>query len=348
MKHFVKSVAISTVLILLSLIISDVTFPSELSDVEILKKAYKNQRLVSHKGVLNTAVFLGEKPELRKAKRSVVEICQKDGKMRMDYKSGNIAGVSIIDDGKKMMHLEHKNQTVIIRPIPFSHGDTSLLLSNYEVVSKGMEKIAERPTRILQLKPHHAGNPSKKLWIDTETFMPLKREHYNSDGVLTTRSFYTRINYDARIKDSDFSLPKGWQIIESSRDMKKLSQEELSEIVGFEPVEPKYVPVGYVLDGFYLFFFPMRRGKSVHLRYVDGLNCVSVFEVLPPRSRYVMGRMRGFGRGRRMGHGQQCNPRRRMLGNRQGKMIRMIKNNLNIIIVGDIAEAELQKMADSF
>lgn len=360
MKNFVKSVAISTAIILL---LSPFCFakrptpPIEKSGaasrrkhgVELIKKAYENQRLVPHKGVLNTIVFLGENAKPHRSKKSVVEICQKDGKMRMDYKSGDIAKMSIIDDGKKMMHLDYKKRNVAVRPIPFSHGDISLLLSNYEVISKGAETIAERPVQIIQLKARHAGNPAKKIWIDIETFLPLKREHYDSDGAMITRSFYTKIDYDARIKDSDFSLIEGWKIIEAPQNMKKAPKKQLAEIVGFDIVEPKYVPAGYVLDGFYLFSPPMRQEEGVHLRYIDGLNSISVFEVLPDHFRGGIGRMRRrFGRERGMRRGQQERPRRRMLGNRQGKMIRIVKDGLNIIVAGDIAEAELQKIAGSF
>lgn len=361
MKHFVKSVAISTAIILL---LSPFCFakrptpPTEKSGaasrrkhgVELIKKAYENQRLVPHKGMLNTIVFLGENAKPHRLKKSVVEIRQKDGKMRMDYKSGDIARMSIIDDGKKMMHLDYKKQNIAVRPIPFSHGDISLLLSNYEVISKGAEKIAERPVQIIQLKARHAGNPAKKIWIDIETFLPLKREHYDSDGAMITRSFYTKIDYDAQIKEHVFSHPKKWRVIEAfPLSMRKFPKEQLSEIVDFHLVEPKYVPAGYVLDGFYLFSPPVPRGKGVHLRYVDGLNSISVFEVLPDHFRGGIGRMRRrFGRGRGMRRGRQERPRCRMLGNRQGKMIRIVKDGLNIIVAGDIAEAELQKIAGSF
>ncbi|MFQ6115074.1 MAG: sigma-E factor regulatory protein RseB domain-containing protein, partial [bacterium] len=225
-----------------------------------------------------------------------VEIRQKDGKMRMDYKSGIFAGLSIIDDGEKIMRVDSKNRTVVISEIPFPQDDISLLLSNYEVIAQGTEKIANRTTQILQVKPRNAQNPSKKLWIDQETFMPLRREHYNSDGVLTTLTFYTQISYDVKIKDSDFSFPKDWRIVSAPQNMRRLKKDQISETVGFDIVEPKYVPAGYVLDGFYL-FSPMRNRKGVHIRYVDGLNTISVFECLPPRFGRGMGGMRGMRRG---------------------------------------------------
>lgn len=355
-KYFVKSIAV----ILATLVISGIAFPSEFSGEELLKKAYQNQRLVPHEGILKTTVFLKEPLRHRnripnvhpEVNSSLVKVRQKNGKMRMDYKSGQIAGLSIIDNGKNIMHLDNRKRTVIIRPMHFSHGDISVLLSNYEVIKEGKDKIAGQPTQIIRLKARHTGNPSKKLWIDTETFMPLRREHYNSDGILTTRSFYTAINYDVQVNESDFSIPKDWQIVQPPEDMGKFSKEQISRTLDFDIVEPEYLPQGYVLDGFYRFHPPPpRHGKGIHIRYIDGLNSISVFEVLLPPRGFMHRMRRRFGGGhgmRQKRRSKQHPPRCKMLGNRQGKAIRIMKGNLDIVIAGDIAEEELQKMANSF
>ncbi len=352
MKHFDNSIAISLVIFSMSLLIFSSAYSSEDSfAVELLKKSYTNQRLVSHTGMLKTVAFLSEGTS-DKADMSIVEIRQKDGKIRMDYKSGIFSGLSIIDDGIKIIRLDSKNRTVTISAIPFSNGDISLLLSNYEVIAKGTEKVANRTTQVLQIKPHNTQNPSRKLWIDQKTFMPLRSEHYNSDGMLIMLTFYTQIKYNAKTEDSDFSLPKDWRIVEIEQSMQKLKKEQISKTVGFDMIEPKYVPAGYVLDGFYL-FYPIRNRKGnmssfredvkgLHIRYVDGLNTISIFEHLPLRLGRGMGRMRG------MRHGWQDNSKCEFLDNRQGKVIRMTKGNLNITLVADIVEKELQKIASSF
>jgi outer membrane lipoprotein-sorting protein len=351
MKRFAKSIALSLTIFYLSLLVYNLADSSEPTAVELLKKSYANQRSVSHTGMLKTVVF----PEAKTSDErntSIVDIRQKDGKMRMDYKSGIFAGLSIIDDGEKMMRLNRKNRAVAISPIPFPQDDVSLLLSNYEIILKGTEEIAGRQTQILEVKPFKSYNPAKKLWIDTETFMPLKKEHYNSDGVLATLTFYTQISYDTKIKEKDFSVPKDWRVVEAPRKMRKLAKKKIAEIVGFDVVEPKYMPEGYVLDGFYL-FHPMPRDRGVHIRYVDGINSISVFEILPPWPRRLMHRFRrGFGRGSQMNRGMGRMRRHaegpRWLHGIQGKRIRATSGDLNIIIVSDIAEAELQKIADSF
>jgi len=360
MKHIAKSISISLAVCFLSVLIYNSTAlswsapanpSSESLAVELLKKSYANQRLVSHIGVLRTVVF-PSKATSNGTNASVVKIRQKDGKMRMDYKSGSFAKLSIIDDGEKIIRLNRRNRTIVISEIPFPQDDISLLLSNYEVILTGSEEIAGRSTQILEVKPGKTSNPSKKLWLDKETFLPLKKEHYNSDGNLITLTFYTEIDYDVEIKDSDFSLHPNWRIVKTPRNMRKFPREKIAAVVGFDVIEPEFIPEGYVLDGFYL-FKPMPRSKGVHIRYVDGLNSISVFEILPPWSRRIMRRFRrGFARGtqmhremRRM-HGQDEEPW--WLRGNQCRRIRLTGNDLNLIIVGDIAEAELQKIADSF
>jgi hypothetical protein len=77
MKHFDKSIAISVAIFFLSLLIFSSAYSSEDSSaIELLKKAYANQRLVSHTGMLNTVVFPGDGTS-NEANTSIVEIRQK-------------------------------------------------------------------------------------------------------------------------------------------------------------------------------------------------------------------------------------------------------------------------------
>jgi outer membrane lipoprotein-sorting protein len=339
MKRIIRQNTIFTVILFL-LLMNNVAYPSDSPVIDLLKKAYTNQRLVIHNGMLKTVAFLGNETST-----SIVEIRQKDGKVRIDYKSDIFAGLYIIDDGKKTMRVNVKNKTVIENSIPFPVSDISLLLNNYTVKPVGTEIIANRKTQVVQIVPKLKGNPSSKLWIDKKTFMPLRREYYNSDGVMTTSTYYMQINYNALIKDSDFLLPQGTSYTKSPQEMQRISKEEITEIFSFDLIEPKYIPFGYALDGFYLFY--PRSGKGLHIRYTDGFNSISILEVMPPNKGHRFGRMRGWGRGNGMRYGQDNMQGCKFLDNYQGRVIRVFKDNLNIAIASDISEEELQKMADS-
>jgi outer membrane lipoprotein-sorting protein len=327
MKLVVKLVLFSMTIFLLSLPVTHPTYSLDNSAVDLLKKAYSNQRLVSHTGTLKTEVFLGNKTS-----SSMVDIQQKEGKVRTDYKSGLSAGLSIIDDGKKTMTINSKNNTVVVCSIPDLSNDISFLLLNYNVMTKGTEKIAERQTQILQIIPKRKGNPSTKLWIDIKTFIILKREYYNSDNTLVSKTSYTKINSNTKINDDVFIPPSQATYLESDLSAEKTTKDGIP----FSIFKPKYLPVGYVLEGYYLFKPP--SGKGVRLRYTDGLNTISILEVVPPTGWHPMRWIWGRGRGV-----QRC----RFIDNLQGRAIRIYRDKLNIAIVGDISENELQKIADN-
>jgi len=327
MKLIAKLALFSMTVFLLSLLVTSLTYSLDNSAVDLLKKAYSNQRLVSHTGMLKTEVFLGDKTS-----SSIVEIQQKEGKVRTNYKSGTSSGLSIIDDGKKTITINSKNNTVVVSSIPDLSNDISLLLLNYDVIMKGTEKIAERQARILQIIPKHKGNPSIKLWIDIKTFVILKREYYNSDNTLVSKTFYTQINFNTKINDDVFITPINASYLESDLSAEKTTKDGIP----FSIFEPKYLPVGYILEGYYL-FKPL-CGKGVQLRYTDGLNSISILEVVPPIGWHRMGWFRERGRGM-----QRC----RLIDNLQGRIIRINRDKLNIAIVGDISENELQKIADN-
>lgn len=324
MKLIARSRLLYMAVLLLSF--TSLAYSLDNSAVNLLKKAYSNQRLVSHTGTLNTEIYLGDKTS-----SSIVEIWQKDGKVRTDYKSGASAGLSIIDDGKKTISIDNKSNTVVISSIPNLSNDILLLLLNYDVVSKGTEKIITYQAQIIQIIPKRKGNPSIKLWIDKKTSIILKREYYNSDNTLVSKTFYTKINYNAKINDNIFIPPSNASYSESDLDAQKTTRDGIP----FSIIEPEYLPTGYVLEGYYLFKPP--SGKGVQLKYTDGLNSVSILEVVPPMGRHRM--RRGWGKGQEM---QGC----RFIDNLQGRAIKINKDRLNITIVGDISESEIQKIAN--
>lgn len=324
------------------------SFSANLSAVELLRESHANQRQVPHVGTLRIV-----NTRNGKTKTALVEIRQKGGKTRMDYKTGRSAGQSIIDDGKQLIRLDSRRHTAVISTTPCSSGDISLLLSNHDVILERTATVANHLTQVVKVVPRHKGNPWKKLWIDTESFMPLKKEYYNSDGVLTTQTFYTDIRYDAPIKERDFALPEGWRVIQRRQSAQKMSPEQLAETLGFDIVEPGYIPAGYVLEGFYLAVGDDEDEQGAYIRYTNGLNSLSVLEGVPPLPKRLFIRLRSFII--RLKHLVERHDERHgiekrieeFLGSSQGRFIRATKGKVLVFLVGDIAKQELQKMADS-
>jgi len=355
MKQFNRLLITGAIILLAFLIIYHFSFSAQneiitssfLSAVELLRESHSKRHLVPHVGTLHIVNIRNGKTNT-----STVAIRQKEGKTRMDYKTGRSAGLSIIDDGKQVMRLDGKHKTAVINILPSSPGDISLLISNHDVILEGTATLANHLTQVIKVVPRHKGNPWKKLWIDTETFIPLKKEYYNSDGILTTQTFYTNIRYDVPIRESDFALPKDWRVIQMQKSTQKMPPEQLAKTLGSDIVKPGYVPSGYVLEELYLVSKDDNDGIA-HFRYTNGLNSISVLERAPPlpirlviRIKRFIGQLkRSIGRSDKMHRVEERI--REILGISQGRVIWTTRGKLYIILVGDIAEQELQKMADS-
>ena len=349
MIPFNKALITSVIIVLACLMIHDSSLSADPSAVELLKQAHAKERQINHAGALHVVSIRNGK-----TRTITVEIRQKEGKTRMDYKTGRSAGPSIIDDGKRVIRLDSRRRVAVISMIPPSPGDISLLISNHDVILEGTETVANHLTQIVKIGPLHKGNPWRKLWIDAETFMPLKKEYYNSNGVLTTQTFYTDIHYDVPVEESDFAVPEGWRIVQRRQSTQKMSSERLAETLGFDVVKPDYIPPGYVLEGFYMASDSKDEDeRGAYIKYTNGLNSISVFEGSPGPAKRFFIRVTGFVMRLKRSikrHDDKHGLEKRIeefLGTSQIKIIQATKGKVLIFFVGDIAEDELQRMADS-
>ncbi len=351
MKPFNRSLITGAVIALACLMTAHSGFSADLSAVELLRESHARERQITHTGTLHIVNIRNGKSHT-----VAVEIRQKEGKSRMDYQLGRLKKQTIIDDGKQVIHLGSRHRATVnkLAARSTSPGDISLLISSHDVILEGTETVANRPSHVVKVVSRHKGNPWKKLWIDTETYMPLKKEYYNSDGILTTQTFYTDIRYDVSIEESDFEIPADWRVIQRRPSMQRMSPERLAETLGFDVVKPAYVPPGYVLEGFYLAMDSDDEDeRGAYVKYTNGLNTISVLEGSPgPLKRFFI-RISGFLMRLKRSikrHDYKRGLEKRIeefLGNSQIKIIQVTKGKVLVFLVGDIAEKELQKMADS-
>jgi len=68
------------------------------------------------------------------------------------------------------------------------------------------------------------GNPVQKIWIDTETGLPLKRDVFDPSGSRVGSYEFTRINYRPNIRPEDFEIRRrGAKVVAPSDRAKKAS-----------------------------------------------------------------------------------------------------------------------------
>lgn len=311
----------------------------------ILRKSHAAENQARYIGRLTTELVRGAGPS---AKADVA--IQRSGRLsRMQYLTGPSAGSVIIDDGRSMTRLDASSRTAYISETPDAPEQLDLLLSNYQPVLAGNAKIAGRECYLIKITPKCACNPSEKLWIDKGSSVALKTEKYGSDGRITSSTEYRSIDYSARPGASAFRVPSGWKIVKIA-GASAVGLDAVRRAVGFTPKRPGYVPKGYKFDDYYVRGAPS-CASFAGLRYTNGLNTISVFE----RKGGCFGR--GFGCGRGRGRGARCGaggcaptgPGCCLLVNQpQARIVHTTVGDLTVLVVGDIALTELQKIAGSF
>ncbi|MGE5594385.1 MAG: sigma-E factor regulatory protein RseB domain-containing protein [Betaproteobacteria bacterium] len=164
-------------------------------------------------------------------------------------------------------------------------GGLALIEANYDISLVSTESLAGRKAHVIKLKPKNPGNPSRRIWVDTEFPFILRTEKYGPDGFISSLSFYNYIEFTSQIDDNVFKLqvPPGVAIVTIPGTEDLMTLEELQKKAGFAVPVPEFVPAGYVLEGGTL----TRRGDAevAHVRFTDGLNTISFFVEPPPAPR---------------------------------------------------------------
>lgn len=165
-------------------------------------------------------------------------------------------------------------------------------LNGYRLVSSAGDRRAGRPTQRIDIKPRDAYRYGYRLWLDTESSLPLRTETYRpgqktgADEVLE-RFFYTDIAMPESIADDavrgvighqDF----GHRMLASTADVSSVSLVNRAVMTPL-PVSALAAAPGagklrlWVPPG----FLPLRAagsgGRQPHLLYGDGLSAISVF-----------------------------------------------------------------------
>ena len=177
------------------------------------------------------------------------------------------AGTIVVSDGEVMWTYDPKTNTAMKMEMP----DTPVLgeidytgiiaefLNETDVSLLGMEEIDGRSTYLLEANPKEEGEGIQlvdgvKIWVDKETWMPLKYEMYDSSGDLMIEIEILDLEVNAGIPDSEFvfEVPEGATVTTLNLDSFELPEEmtleEARESAGFEILVPEYLPEGYAFS----------------------------------------------------------------------------------------------------
>jgi len=143
----------------------------------------------------------------------------------------------------------------------------------------GVESIGGRQAHVVKIYTQ-AGVPVKKTWVDTERYVELKTQRFDSHGQIKSSVYYTRIDYSPSFAEGafDFQTPSGATIVEAKRPTERMSLEQAEQKAGFHAVLPGYLPPGYRFCANRTAVIDVNGKATIWLSFSNGADSFSVFE----------------------------------------------------------------------
>ncbi|SNQ59144.1 DUF4367 domain-containing protein [Candidatus Methanoperedens nitratireducens] len=216
------------------------------------------------------------------------------------------------------------------------------MLKRNDIKMPGSEKIGDRDTFILELVPKNLTNATffinQKLWVDKETWMPLRMETFDKDGKLMMTMEYRNVEFNTGIPDSEFEfkIPQGAKIVTKEiTPPKETTLDEARGAVNFTVVAPEYLPEGYILDKVTVFKFG--EIQSLSISYKNGDEMLSIYEANQsrnvPKGKFETVKIKGI--------------EARYMESDFSKSLSWTWKGTEITISGTISKEELIKVAES-
>ncbi len=238
---------------------------------------------------------------------------------------------------------------------PGGRSDMALIEANYDVSLVATESLAGRKAYVISVEPRHVGNPSRKIWVDSELPFILRMEKYRPIGFISSLSFYNHIEFSPSIDDDVFRIQvlPGVAVVTLPGTQDLMAAEELEKAAGFAIPMPEVVPDGYVLEGGTL--SPRGGLQMAHIRFTDGLNTISYF-VAPPMGNESLAR--GLGQGGAtiadgfdmLSLGRQVpldGVKAQLADYQDAKLVRWYASSYEFTLMGEVDESLLLAMARS-
>lgn len=236
----------------------------------------------------------------------------------------------VINIGKREVFVVKKDNTIGINTnlekgslsflglnLPKKH---EIILRNYKLNLVGREKLMGREVYYIKLSPICEGNVWEEVWIDTKTYIPLKLTIYDwNDKPLKEKEVISFKIYE----NTPPILNKMKDILR--KNSKKLSKwfnsyEEAENALRTKILKPTYIPCGYELIDIHL---SNRFKNTIHIIYSNGIGYISLYVKKVPIWA------------------------RRRKGLHKGRHLEWEQDGARLLLIGDIIDDELYKMAKS-
>ena len=164
--------------------------------------------------------------------------------------------------------------------------EMELLLENYTVRDAGVETVAERKCRAIEiLTGQESPRLLRRLCVDEESGIVLQRQTFDAKGNESGSVRFLRLEMPASIPQRRFKFqPPADVSVRANRLLPDyMALEEAAAATAMTPRVPRWVPNGFVFESVNLLAY---RGTTVlHYRYSDGIDALSVFQA--PRGTHL-------------------------------------------------------------
>ncbi len=218
------------------------------------------EQLNDYQGVLDLKYTLGGN-----GNDQVVEIKQsfkKPDRHRLEFLApAELKGQLTVFDGQTMWNYNPQDNEVTV--FEQAAGDTvgqdqktlisgviDLIKTAKAVGVAGRGHVEGRSAYILELTSVAAEGDdpvsSQKIWIDRQTWLPLKVEAYNSAGKAVSSAVYKQVKVNAGLGDDlfRFTVPQGAKVTQGGAMLEVISLDQARKAASFSLVLPAYLPSG--------------------------------------------------------------------------------------------------------
>jgi len=204
------------------------------------------------------------------------------------------AGSITVSDGETMWLYDAQQNTVMIMELPDMPEQNEqdylqligMMMNESDFSLAGVEKVDGRTTYVIDMSPKDESDDfgmfgDIKVWVDKETWMPLKIEMKDADGNPMYSVEYRNFQINTGISDDEFQfeIPEGAEVKTMDEMMlpQVMTLEEAGEEATFDILTPSYLPDGYefknamVIQGFV---------ETVSLSYKNGDDRLKISETV--------------------------------------------------------------------
>lgn len=259
-----------------------------------------------------------------------------NGKTRIEYVSGDLAGLTVWEDGKLTWRWDpgERKLTIMRRDrgaAPVADIRHRLLQENFDAHLVGEQQVAGIDAAVVELRPKKQSGTWKQLVVDLERNVVLASMDFAPNNALLRSTRFEKIEFDPAAASRDESFRPPQELVEkygmarAGDSVSGFSPRELVQIVNFPVRLPGYLPDGYELEAGYP--FPCKcHNPAAQLQFTNGLNTVVLSEC-----------------------GHQCPPEEKCVvpPGSDAFVVLVNQGGLAVAATGDVPRSELEKMAKS-